>query len=103
MNINAKIYQHSACYENIMINIIIISKEGSGIQGIYKCFFHPLLPPPPPSSVSKGIVSKHQANQWNKKTKQNLVMFERFDYSLDSKHFVNKIPCLTSLSLTVKK
>lgn len=30
-------------------------------------------------------------------------MFERFDYSLDSKHFVNKIPCLTSLSLTVKK
>ena len=46
MNINAKIYQHSACYENIMINIIIISKEDSGIQGIYKCFFHPLLPPP---------------------------------------------------------
>ena len=67
-------------------------------------FFSPPSPPPPHLVVCQRELcpSTKQINE-TKKTKQNLVMFERFDYSPDSKHFVNKIPCLTSLSLTVKK
>ena len=67
-------------------------------------FFTPFPPPPPPPPSSMSIGNRVQApSKSMKQKKQNLVMFERFDYSLDSKHFVNKIPCLTSLSLTVKK
>ena len=66
-------------------------------------FFTPFPPPHPPSSMSIGNCVQAPSKSIKQKTKQNLVMFERFDYSLDSKHFVNKIPCLTSLSLTVKK
>ena len=69
MNINAKIYQHSACYENIMISIIIISKEGSGIQGIYKCFFHPLPPPPPVACQRELCPSTKQINETKKQNK----------------------------------
>ena len=71
MNINAKIYQHSACYENIMISImIIISKEGSGIQGIYKCFFSPPSPlPPPPSSMSIGNCVQAPSKSMKQKSK----------------------------------
>ena len=63
-------------------------------------FFTPF---PPPHLVVCQRELCPSTKQINETKKQNLVMFERFDYSLDSKHFVNKIPCLTSLSLTVKK